>query len=269
MLTYLNGLGQRARKRVAERYWDMNPFAHLLVVALLAAGPLFAQQPALAPAPTPAAVDSTQPARPAMTLADTASLAISNDTTQVTPKQQAAIRKIIPRQATIRSLMLPGLGQIYNRQYYKLPFIYGGFGAIGYYFMHYRGLALEAENGYRALLYGLPTQYITLGPESSVPDYIRYPVSLNEKVDQVIIGKGVFRSTTQAKSAYDFYRRMRDLNVILAFVLYAVSAVEANVAAHLKTFDLSDDISMHVGPTVMPMPGTGLVPGVRVALTFK
>jgi hypothetical protein len=165
----------------------------------------------------------------------------------VTPKQEGAIRKIIPRQATIRSLIFPGLGQIYNRQYYKLPFIYGGFGAIGYFFTRYRRIAKEAENGYRQLLIG----------------------TNGVKATEVVINGSVFRSTTQAKAAYDFYRRYRDLNIILSFVVYGVNAVEANVAAHLKTFDLSDDISMRVEPTVLPMPGTGLVPGVRVALTFK
>ncbi|MDB5242289.1 MAG: hypothetical protein JWP57_2914 [Spirosoma sp.] len=171
---------------------------------------------------------------------------------RVTPKQEAAIRKIIPRQATIRSLIFPGLGQIYNRQYYQLPFIYGGFGAIGYFFTRYRRIAKEAENGYRRLLYGIPNGTTTPTP-----------------VTEVAINGNVFRSTTQAKAAYDFYRRYRDLNIILSFVLYAVNAVEANVAAHLKTFDLSDDISMRVEPTVLPMPGMGMAPGIRVALTFK
>lgn len=161
------------------------------------------------------------------------------------------IRKIIPRKATLRSLMFPGLGQAYNRQYYKMPFVYAGYGALGYYFTRYRRLALEAENGYRRLLYG-----------------DRNGTATNTPVTEVVINESVFRSPTQAKAAYDFYRRYRDLNIILSVVLYAVSAVEANVAAHLKTFDLSDDISMRVEPTVLPMPGTGFVPGVRMALTF-
>ena len=227
--------------------------------------PSFAQNPAIVPAPTPATVDSTRQPRtdsipstvrrngirvstdaPA---ASGSSLTIDDDTAQVTTKQQTAIRKIIPRQATIRSLILPGLGQAYNGQYYKIPFIYGGFGAIGYYFLRYRRLSKEAEKGYRRLLYGDANGTV--------------------KVTEVLINGSVFRSQTQAKSAYDFYRRYRDLNIILSVVVYAVNAVEANVAAHLKTFDLSDDISMRVEPTVLPMPGTGLVPGVRVALTFK
>ena len=144
------------------------------------------------------------------------------------------------------------MGQAYNRQYYKIPFIYGGFGAVGYFFVRYRRLALEAENGYRRLLYGDKN-----GANMPTP------------VKEVLINGSVFRTQTQAKAAYDFYRRYRDLNIILSVVLYAINAVEANVAAHLKTFDLSDDISMRIEPAVLPMPGTGLVPGVRVALTFK
>ncbi len=69
------------------------------------------------------------------------------DTNQISPKQEAAIRKIIPRQATLRSLILPGLGQAYNGQYYKIPFIYGGFGAVGYFFVRYRRLSREAATG--------------------------------------------------------------------------------------------------------------------------
>lgn len=251
-----------------ERCSGMKPFAglvSLICLAFVSIGSLLAQNPAIVPALTPATVDSTRQSQSADTIPPTVrrngirvgtgatpagkrSLAIDNDTVRVTPKQEAAIRKIIPRQATIRSLMLPGLGQIYNRQYYKLPFIYGGFGAVGYFFVRYQRVAKEAEHGYDLLLNGDAN---------------------GVKATQVLINGSVFRSPTQAKGAYDFYRRYRDLNIILSIVLYAVNAVEANVAAHLKTFDLSDDISMRLEPAVLPMPGTGLVPGIRVALTFK
>lgn len=236
----------------------------LLVVSIRSS---FAQNPALVPAITPVTVDSTRQSRSA---ADTIPPTVqrngirvstgvapagedlrSIDTNQISPKQEAAIRKIIPRQATLRSLILPGLGQAYNGQYYKIPFIYGGFGAVGYFFVRYRRLSREAATGYRRLLYG------DITPSDTIP------------VTEVLINGSVFRRATQAKAAYDFYRRYRDLNVILSIVIYAVNAVEANVAAHLKTFDLSDDISMRVEPTVLPIPGTGIVPGIRVALTFK
>lgn len=237
-------------------------FLTIVCLVVCSTGSLIAQNPAIAPAPTPATIDSTRQLRSATDSIPTSvrrnGIQVStgppaaSDTVRVTPKQEAAIHKIIPRQATIRSLMLPGMGQAYNRQYYKIPFIYGGFGAIGYFFVRYRRLSKEAETGYRRLLYGDPNGTLKATP-----------------VTEVLISGSVFRSTTQAKAAYDFYRRYRDLNIVLSVVVYAINAVEANVAAHLKTFDLSDDISMRVEPTMLPLLGTGLVPGVRVALTFN
>ncbi len=281
----------------------MKPLSTLFIATLVSAllcRPLFAQKPAISPAPTPAAIDSTRQLRSAtdsipetvqrngirvgnsvLTNTDSTSLD-SPDTLRVTAKQEAAIHKIIPRKATIRSLMLPGLGQAYNRQYYKIPFIYAGFGVMGYLFVRYRALAKEAEVGYRRLLYGdkVGSDYETgldlgLYPPNIVGDILLVKVP-NQKVEEVEIGvspfsdnKVVFRTTANAKNAYDTFRRYRDLNLLLSGVLWAINIVEANVAAHLKTFDLTDDISMRVDPNVLFMPGTGFVPAVRVAFTFK
>ncbi|QIP16947.1 hypothetical protein G8759_32080 [Spirosoma aureum] len=252
----------------------------LFIVVLLFTLPLFAQQPAINPAPTPAPVDSTAQLRstpdtipPAVQqkgrigtdgtprpirvgssvlTPEGGSETLASDTVQVTAKQEAQIRKIIPRKATIRSLILPGLGQAYNRQYYKIPFIYAGFGVMGYLFVKYKGLANQAEEGYRLLLYG-----------RKISDKVYEPV------DSVVIGTQIIRTTTGAKAGYDLYRRYRDLNILLSVALWGINIIEANVAAHLKTFDLSDDISMRIEPRVLPVPGAGFVPGVRVAFTFK
>jgi len=255
----------------------------LLVVSSVALA--WAQLPAVTPAKTPAPVqdsllidtdsiptgmrdngvlvnDSTQ-------RAERDSLAFTSDTTQVTAQQEAAIRKIIPRQATLRSLMLPGLGQAYNKQYYKIPFIYAGFGVMGYLFVRYRGLARQAANGYELLLYGI--NYT--GVDNSLPESIRQEYTVNQPVTSVVINNQIISSdrngTSTAKAYYDLFRRYRDLNILLSIALWGLNIVEANVAAHLKTFDLSDNISMRVQPAVLPMPGFGMAPGVRVAFTFK
>lgn len=270
----------------------------LLFGLLLITRPGWAQNPApaLAPARTPAPVDSTRLNQSAAdsippaegnervngairvgssTLTPDDSGAVATDTAVVTPKQEAQIRRIIPRRATYRSLMLPGLGQAYNRQYYKIPFIYAGFGVMGYLLVHYRGLAKEAENGYRLLLYGQPVSdahYVTNVAPGIVPSELAQPVLIpaqSEKVSQVIINDRVVYTTTGAKFYYDTFRRYRDINTILIIALWGLNAVEANVAAHLKTFDLSDDISMRIHPDVLPMPGFGLVPGIRVTWTFR
>jgi hypothetical protein len=251
----------------------------LLLVSSL--GLSWAQLPAVTPAKTPAPVrdsllidtdsiptgmrdngvlvnDSTQ-------RAEKDTLAFTSDTTQVTAQQEAAIRKIIPKQATLRSLVLPGLGQAYNKQYYKIPFIYAGFGVMGYLFVRYRNLAQESADGYRLLLYG--TNYYGVDP--SLPESIRQEYVTNIKPASVIINEQRITTTTTAKAAYDLFRRYRDLNILLSIALWGLNIVEANVAAHLKTFDLSDNISMRVQPAVLPMPGLNMAPGVRVAFTFK
>ncbi|GAB4037560.1 DUF5683 domain-containing protein [Spirosoma jeollabukense] len=281
----------------------MKRFLTLLLACLLfcTAWPIFAQKPAIAPAPTPAAIDSTKQGQSATdtipptvqrngikvgtsVLTDDDAPSLDNpDTVQVTAKQEAQIHKIIPRKATLRSLMLPGLGQAYNRQYYKIPFIYVGFGVMGYLFVKYRGLAKEAGIGYERLLYGdkiLEGIKVTYPPGTYSDAVVNPgPFFVPAKylpVSEVAIGispfsdsKSIFRTTANAKNAYDTFRRYRDLNLLLSGLLWVINIVEANVAAHLKTFDLTDDISMLVEPNVLPMPGVGFGPGVRVAFTFK
>ena len=270
VLNYLKRQTKQAKQKGVGRCVGMNGFPVVVVLFFcLSTGSVFAQKPARAPAPTPAAIDSTKQGLSAfdtipptiqrngikvgnsMLIPDADSTALATgDTVRLTPKQEAEIHRIIPRKATIRSLMLPGLGQAYNRQYYKIPFIYAGFGVMGYLFVKYRGLAKQAEDGYRTLLYH-PTTDAT---GAVVP---------------VVIGTQLIRTTTGAKAGYDLYRRYRDLNILLSVALWGINIIEANVAAHLKTFDLSDDISMRVEPGSFSIPGAGFVPGVRVAFTFK
>ncbi len=257
-----------------------------ILLIILSVAPALAQQPAIAPAPTPAPIDST---RQGSSAADTIpanvrrnGIKVGNsvlvpdsttldkpDTVRLTAKQEAQIRRIVPKKATIRSLMLPGLGQAYNRQYYKIPFIYAGFGVMGYLFVKYSKLANEAATGYRLLLYGTKISgaySVSLNSTSnpSIVGSVSIPAQY-EKPDFVLIDGYQVRTTATAKNAYDTYRRYRDLNVILSVALWGINIVEANVAAHLKTFDLTDDISMRVEPNVLP----GFIPGVRVAFTFK
>lgn len=234
---------------------------------LLTAGSAWAQVPAQTPARTPTAVDSTRQIRSATDtipqsvqrngirvgsselLPDDSTSLAGADTLRLNPKQQAEIRRIIPRKATIRSLMVPGLGQIYNRQYWKLPFIYGGAVAAVVVFQFNQRLYNAYSAGYEEAynqsavnpLYGVKTATV----------------------------RGRVLSVAQLKQATDQFRQQRDLTIILTAVGWALNAVEANVAAHLKTFDLSDDISLNVHPNVLPLPGAGLVPGVRVAMTFR
>jgi hypothetical protein len=165
------------------------------------------------------------------------------DTLRVSGKNQALIRRIVPRTATLRSLMFPGLGQIYNRDYWKLPFVYGGFAVLGYYITTFTNSLDEYTAGYKQ------AYYATTGKTAVV--------------------QGREYGVQQLKSITDRYRSWRDGDIILALVLYGLTAVEANVSAHLKTFDLSEDLSMTLKPAVLPMGGAMPAPGLRISLTFK
>ena len=144
--------------------------------------------------------------------------------------------------------MLPGLGQIYNRQYYKLPFVYGGFGILIYNIINFNKRYKLYEAGYAQAFH------------STISATVPYK-------EAVVNGKPY--GVQQLKQASDGYHNYRDLNVILTVAFWGIQAVEANVAAHLKTFDLSDDLSLDWKPTLLLSPTTGVIPGIRLTFNFK
>ena len=172
------------------------------------------------------------------------------DTVLVATKKQTEAERIIPRKATLKSLMLPGLGQAYNRQYWKIPIIYGALGAAVYFF-NYNQSRFRRYNAAYAEAYN--STEIT-------------PAPYNTKTAVV---SGVRLGVQQLKRASDQFQSQRDLTIILTAAGWALQAIEANVAAHLKTFDLSDDISFRVYPTVMPALAGGPVPGVKIVVNVK
>lgn len=168
--------------------------------------------------------------------------------------------KLIPRKATLYSLALPGLGQAYNKQYWKMPFVYAGIGAI-IYFLHDNNARYKHFLGPFLDSYDKETGLLKKGIDPRSTEIEVYVKSQDQ------VRKLTLEQITRGK---DIYRRYRDLNWFLLAGGWALAAVEANVSAHLKTFDMSDDISLRVCPEIQlsplsPMP----VWGVRAVLTFK
>lgn len=182
----------------------------------------------------------------------TAASAQTDTATIVKQAEPVAERIIIrkrynPRKATLMSAALPGLGQIYTKKYWKLPIVYGGAGVLGYFIV---------DNNRKYILWR--DRYIAqrTASESQLELPIRYPASGNPiPLDQLKRGK-------------DYFRRNRDFSVILSGVLYALNIVDANVTAHLKDFDLSEDLSMSVEPS-FSHPGGILATGVSFNFHLK
>ncbi len=128
-----------------------------------------------------------------------------------------------------RALILPGWGQAYNRSYWKIPIVYAGLGTAGYfaYFNH-----KEYKKYQLAYLYAIDNDPNTL-PTTIDPDLENAPPE----------GIRTYREQ---------YRANRD-NMILVFAgLYTLQAIEAYIHTHLKYFDVSDDLSIHVYPYMEP-----------------
>ena len=153
--------------------------------------------------------------------------------------------RLSPRKATLMSAALPGLGQAYSKSYWKIPIIYVGAGVIGY---------LLIDN----------SQKYTLWRDR----YIIQRTARENGFEEPLISPatGLPYSENFLKRAKDTYRRYRDLNVILAGLLYVLNIADANVTAHLKSFDLSKDLSMTIQPDLLPTPY--MQPGAGLSLRF-
>jgi len=160
----------------------------------------------------------------------------------------------IPRKSAIYSLILPSLGQIYNRDYWKLPLVYGGLGAAVY---TIRWNTLR----YREYLkpYLLSVDLVTGRPTA-------------EKFPVYIIGRDETLELTvdQIKRGKTFYRRYREYGFVILGLVYALTAVEANVAAHLKSFNanMNEDLTLKLEPSNERTFLSQAAPGVKLVLAF-
>lgn len=158
--------------------------------------------------------------------------------------------KIIPRVSTIRSAMVPGWGQINNRQYWKLPFIAGAFG-VNIFFIIYNDTRYHYYKG------NLQKAYDQQATASTIP------VTLyNQDVSRDL-------NVSQLNTIVSGYRRNRDGSYLLLAVVWAANIIDANVTAHLKTFDMTDDISLKIQPTITSPDMATPVFGAKLTFAFK
>ena len=137
-----------------------------------------------------------------------------------------------PRKATIYSAVLPGLGQIYNRKYWKVPIVYGGFATLGYFINLNNDNYVKYRQAYSDIIDNNPNT-------NSFVELFTNPRSLDEKIKQ---------STETLRKTKDYWRRNRDLVVIGTAVFYAVNIIDASVDAHFFNFDINDDLTINWVP---------------------
>lgn len=163
-----------------------------------------------------------------------------------------------PKKALLLSAVLPGAGQIYNRKFWKLPIIYGGF----------MGCIYAAR--WNSMMYDDYSQaYLDIMDDDPETQSYNQFLHLGSHITEANSGHyaNVF------KRRKDYYRRYRDLSYIIMIGVYAVQVVDAFIDASLSDFDISDDLSMSITPTIINAPtdrlslhGTAL--GLRCCVTF-
>ena len=163
-----------------------------------------------------------------------------------------------PKRALWLAIVAPGAGQIYNRKFWKLPIVYGGFvGSI--YAMQWNNMMYrDYSQAYLDLMDDDPNtqsynQFMHLGAQITPSTAPRY--------EQLF------------KRRKDYYRRYRDLSFFVLVGVYALSVIDAYVDASLSEFDISKDLSMKVSPAVLnngqsrnPVKSTAL--GLQCSLNF-
>ena len=140
--------------------------------------------------------------------------------------------------------LVPGLGQIYNRKYWKLPIVYGGLMGCMYAITWNNRNYKDYSEAYKDIMYDAATN--PNNPEAWSQTW-QVLTSLDPSS---VINDSNFKD--RLKRQKDYYRRYRDLSIIITVGVYALTLVDAYVDAQLFDFDISPDLSMRVEPVVTP-----------------
>ena len=160
-------------------------------------------------------------------------------------KVDSVLKVHSPRKAIIRSAIIPGWGQIYNKKYWKLPLVYGALGGTAYVFFDNLQVYKDSRFAYKA-------KYQASRGDSSLlpgvkPEYMVY-------------------SLESLRANRDQFRKYIDYSVLFFVFFWGLNVVDAAVDAHLKSFDVSPDLSLMIKPGYSEMAGTK---GISIILAFK
>lgn len=131
-------------------------------------------------------------------------------------RYQRALDPLSPSKAAFYSAVVPGMGQLYNKSYWKIPLVYGGMGAGIYFYIDNQRIYKNARNEYKLRLRGV--------------EHTDTPKIGDYTADQLI----VVQNSAQ---------RNRDLSLFITIGLYVLNIVDANVDAHLQQFNVDEDLS--------------------------
>ncbi|MEP6513759.1 MAG: DUF5683 domain-containing protein [Parafilimonas sp.] len=148
---------------------------------------------------------------------------------KLTQKDTLAKQLHDPRKATFRSAVIPGWGQAYNREYWKIPIVYGALSIPTATFIYNNTWYKRTKDAYNILVNNDTSHFGNIYPklQGLSPESLQF-----------------YRNT---------FRKDRDYSVLWFFVIWGLNVVDATVFGHLKDFDVSDDLSLHLQPGYNPI----------------
>ncbi len=191
---------------------------------------------------------------------------INKDSTTISEKKivqekkiDSATKKIYsPKKAAMLSAIFPGLGQVYNKKYWKLPIVYAAMGISG-------GIFFYNLNNYRDTRFAYAAKY-----KASLPLYDPanpQPGPYRDSTDYFKIKPDLLPLSQESLRFYrNQFRRDIDFSAIFFIVMWGLNIVDATVDAHLKAFDVSPDLSLRIKPGHSKMAGTN---GISLVLSIR
>lgn len=187
-------------------------------------------------------IDTT--ARPAP---DTTAVKIISDSLIIAKDSLAKI-KHDPRKATRRSALIPGWGQAYNREYWKIPIVYGALSIPAATFIYNNKWYKKTRDAYGIVINEETDRYGEIDPKLIDPS------------------TGMPLDAQSLQYYRNDFRRNRDYSILFFLIAWGVNVVDATVFGHLKDFDVSDELSMNLHPSYEPLTKTM---GLGLAFNFK
>ncbi|WP_111307040.1 DUF5683 domain-containing protein [Confluentibacter sediminis] len=162
-------------------------------------------------------------------------IAQEKENTIITPKKEVVTDSLVviskpidalaPAKAAFYSAVLPGLGQAYNKQYWKIPIVYGALGAGIYFYTSNNKEYNRYRDAYKSRLAGFKN------------DEFYFDVNGNQLQEPRVTTDGLQRGQK-------FYRRNKDLSLLITVGIYALNIIDANVGAHLMQYNINENLSL-------------------------
>ncbi|WP_262909075.1 DUF5683 domain-containing protein [Muricauda sp. M10] len=157
------------------------------------------------------------------------------------------VNPLAPSKAAFYSAIVPGLGQIYNKRYWKAPIVWGAMGTAIYAYSYNNTQYRMARNAFKRRLAGFTDdEFYDINGDGSGPDV----------------------SDDALQEAQESTQRDRDLSLVITIALYALNIIDANVDAHLKQYNVDDNLSFDIKPYLDLNPLTNQ-PNYGMALVVK